>query len=65
MTYVGCGPKLALLCLPYIILSLIVMFRYPEFFNLEFLDLASFKMSGISMVRAGNYLLDLFSDTLS
>jgi protein-S-isoprenylcysteine O-methyltransferase Ste14 len=38
MTYGGIGPKLALLCLPYIILSLVVMFEYPEFFDLEFLD---------------------------
>ena len=38
MTLFGCGPKLALLCLPYIILSLLVMFRYPEFFDMEFLD---------------------------
>ena len=26
----GYGPKLALSCLPYIILSLIVMYKYPE-----------------------------------
>jgi len=38
MTLFGCGPKLALLCLPYVILSLIVMYRYPEFFDLRFLD---------------------------
>ena len=38
MTLFGCGPKLALLCLPYIILSLVVMFMYPDFFNLRFLD---------------------------
>ena len=38
MTLFGCGPKLALLCLPYIILSLIVMYKYPEFFDLKFLD---------------------------
>jgi hypothetical protein len=38
MTLFGCGPKLALLCLPYIILSLVVMYLYPEFFDLKFLD---------------------------
>jgi hypothetical protein len=38
MTLFGCGPKLALLCLPYIILSLVVMYMYPEFFDLKFLD---------------------------
>jgi protein-S-isoprenylcysteine O-methyltransferase Ste14 len=38
MTLFGCGPKLVLLCLPYIILSLIVMYKYPEFFDLKFLD---------------------------
>jgi hypothetical protein len=38
MTLFGCGPKLALLSLPYVILSLIVMFRYPEFFDLKFLN---------------------------
>lgn len=47
MTLFGCGPKLALLCLPYIILSLIVMYKYPEFFNLEFLDFASAQVFGI------------------
>jgi hypothetical protein len=36
MTLFSCGPKLALLCLPYIILSLIVMYIYPEFFDLRF-----------------------------
>lgn len=38
MTLGGIGPKLALLCLPYIILSLVVIFEYPEFFDLKFLD---------------------------
>ncbi len=38
MSLGGIGPKLALLCLPYIILSLVVMFEYPEFFDLKFLD---------------------------
>lgn len=38
MTLFGCGPKLALLCLPYIILSLVLRHIYPEFFDLKFLD---------------------------
>ena len=39
MTYGGIGPKLALICLPYIALSIAVVFRYPEFLDLKFLDL--------------------------
>jgi len=46
MTLFGCGPKLALLCLPYIILSLVVMYMYPEFFDLNFLDNVYAKVSG-------------------
>jgi protein-S-isoprenylcysteine O-methyltransferase Ste14 len=39
MTLFGCGPKLALLSLPYVILSLIVLYRYPDFFDLKFLHI--------------------------
>lgn len=46
MTLFGCGPKLALLCLPYIILSLVVMYIYPEFFDLKFLDNIYARLSG-------------------
>jgi protein-S-isoprenylcysteine O-methyltransferase Ste14 len=46
MTLFGCGPKLALLCLPYVILSLIVMYKYPEFFDLKFLDFPYVKAIG-------------------
>jgi protein-S-isoprenylcysteine O-methyltransferase Ste14 len=46
MTYGGVGPKLALLSLPYIILSLIVMFKYPEFFDIKLLDFPGIKMLG-------------------
>jgi protein-S-isoprenylcysteine O-methyltransferase Ste14 len=46
MTYGGVGPKLALLSLPYIILSLIVMFKYPEFFDIKLLDFPAIKMLG-------------------
>jgi protein-S-isoprenylcysteine O-methyltransferase Ste14 len=53
MTYGGIGPKLALLCLPYIILSLIVLYRYPEFFNLKFLDFAYAKILGFIWLGLG------------
>ena len=53
MTLFGCGPRLALLCLPYIILSLTVMFRYPEFFDLRFLDLPSVKVLGFVWLCLG------------
>lgn len=53
MTLFGCGPKLALLCLPYIILSLLVMFRYPEFFDMEFLDLVIIKYVGLIWLGMG------------
>jgi protein-S-isoprenylcysteine O-methyltransferase Ste14 len=46
MTLFGCGPKLALLCLPYVILSLTVMYKYPEFLDLRFLDLTIVKILG-------------------
>ena len=47
MTLFGCGPKLAILCLPYIILSSVVMFKYPEFFDLKFLDIIYAKVAGL------------------
>ena len=53
MTLFGCGPKLALLCLPYIILSLIIMIKYPEFFDLRFLNLLPFKVLGIAWFGIG------------
>lgn len=53
MTLFGCGPKLALLCLPYIILSLTVMYRYPDFFDLKFLDLSYVKILGITWLVLG------------
>jgi len=53
MTYMGIGPRLALLCLPYVILSLIVMYRYPEFFDLKFLDLAYVKVLGFAWLGLG------------
>lgn len=53
MTLFGCGPKLALLCLPYILLSLTVMFRYPEFLNLGFLEYLFFKYIGFIWLVLG------------
>jgi protein-S-isoprenylcysteine O-methyltransferase Ste14 len=53
MTLFGCGPKLALLCLPYIILSLIIMIEYPEFFTMRFLDYPLFKILGMIWLGLG------------
>lgn len=53
MTLFGCGPKLALLCLPYIILSLIVMYKYPEFFDLKFLENAYARVLGYIWLGIG------------
>jgi len=53
MTLFGCGPKLAILCLPYIILSVIVMFMYPEFFDLKFLDIIYAKVVGFIWLGIG------------
>ena len=53
MTYGGIGPKLALLCLPYIILAIIVMYRYPEFFDLKFLDFPHVKVFGFAWLGLG------------
>ena len=53
MTLFGCGPRLALLCLPYVILSLFVMYKYPEFFDLKFLDVTSVKILGFVWLGLG------------
>lgn len=53
MTLGGIGPKLALLCLPYIILSVVVMFEYPEFFDLKFLDYPVFRVIGFIWLGLG------------
>ena len=53
MTLFGCGPKLAILCLPYIILALTVMFMYPEFFDLKFLDIIYVKVAGFIWLGIG------------
>ncbi len=53
MTLFGCGPKLALLCLPYVILSLIVMYRYPDFYDLKFLDFPYVQVLGFVWLGLG------------
>ncbi|HBC79843.1 MAG TPA: hypothetical protein DEO60_09665 [Bacteroidales bacterium] len=53
MTLFGCGPKLALLCLPYILLSLTVMYRYPEFLKSGFLEYPFFKYMGFIWLVLG------------
>lgn len=54
MTYGGIGPKLALLCLPYIILSIVVMIEYPEFFDLRFLDSTAVMVIGFVWLGMGS-----------
>ena len=53
MTLFGCGPKLALICLPYVILSLIVMFRYPEFLDVKSIDFLYIKVFGFIWLSLG------------
>lgn len=53
MTFFGCGPRLALLSLPYVILSLVIMYKYPEFLDLKFLDLRFVKVLGIIWLVMG------------
>jgi len=53
MTLFGCGPKLALLCLPYIILSLSVMYVYPGFLDLSILNVFAVKIIGFIWLGIG------------
>jgi protein-S-isoprenylcysteine O-methyltransferase Ste14 len=53
MTLFGCGPKLALICLPYIILSLSVMYLYPGFLDLSLLNVISAKIIGFIWLGIG------------
>ena len=53
MTYGGIGPRLALMCLPYIILSLIIMYKYPELFDLKFVDSSLLKILGLIWLGLG------------
>jgi protein-S-isoprenylcysteine O-methyltransferase Ste14 len=53
LTLGGIGPKLALLCLPYVILSVIVKYRYPDFFDLGFLNINYVKITGFIWFALG------------
>ena len=53
MTLFGCGPRLALICLPYIILSLSVMYKYQDFLNLTFLNVNFAKIIGFIWLGIG------------
>jgi protein-S-isoprenylcysteine O-methyltransferase Ste14 len=53
MTLGGVGPKLMLMCLPYIILALSVEYKYPEFLNIEYFDNVVFKYLGLFWLAAG------------
>lgn len=53
MTLTGIGPKLGMLCLPYVLLALFVMFKYSEYLNLTFLDNPVFKVIGFVWLAIG------------
>jgi protein-S-isoprenylcysteine O-methyltransferase Ste14 len=53
LTLGGIGPKLALMSLPYIILSLIVMIRFPGFADLKFLDTQLIRIAGFIWLGTG------------
>ena len=53
MTLFGCGPRLAIICLPYIILSFSVMYIYPDFLNLTFLNVIPVKIAGFIWLGIG------------
>ena len=53
MSYGGIGPRLALLCLPYIILSVVIMIKYPGFSDIGFMEQASFSILGFAGLGVG------------
>ena len=53
LTLGGIGPRLGLMCLPYIVLSLAVMIKDPEFLNLKFLDFSWVKILACVWFGAG------------
>lgn len=53
MTLFGCGPKIAILALPFTILALSVMYYYPEFLNIEWLNKPFFRTAGFIWVCTG------------
>ena len=53
MTLGGIGPRLMLMCLPYITLSLIFRHKNPEFLNVASLDTDFFKYVGFFLLTLG------------
>lgn len=53
MTLFGCGPKLALISLPYILLSTIITIFYPEFLSFRSHNPLVFLITGGILVMAG------------
>ena len=53
MTLLGCGPRLAFLSLPYVTLSLTVMYKDPEFLYFNFMDSPYIKVLGLIWLGLG------------
>ena len=53
MTLGGIGPKLALMSLPYVILSMSIMYRDPQFLDIQFLDTKYVRFLGWGWLAAG------------
>ncbi|NVO21248.1 MAG: hypothetical protein HXX13_16215 [Bacteroidetes bacterium] len=60
MTYGGIGPKLALITLPYVILSIIIMQRDPQFLFMNVPDSLWLKIPGLILL-AGGLLFYMFT----
>ena len=52
-TWGGIGPKLALITLPYVILSIAVAQRDPEFLALSFFNAAAAQLAGLLLLAVG------------
>jgi len=53
MTFLGIGPKLALISLPYIVLAMIVIQRDPQFLKLNFADAVWIAIAGYTWIGIG------------
>lgn len=53
MTWEGIGPKLALITLPYLVLSLVVMFRDPGLLKINFVQVLVTDVAGYTLLAAG------------
>jgi len=53
MTLGGIGPRLILMCLPYIILALSVGYKYPDFLNIGYFDQVFIKNFGAIWLAFG------------